>query len=58
MGVANPRDIKAIAKFVDSADSSVRTQAVSTMASVYKVAGDRIWTLIGEVPNKVKDMLT
>jgi cytoskeleton-associated protein 5 len=57
MSVSQPRDIKAIAKFVNSADNNVRNAAVGAMAEIYKFTSEKIWQIIGDVPDKVKDML-
>mmetsp|Transcript_18540 Transcript_18540/g.18527 ORF Transcript_18540/g.18527 Transcript_18540/m.18527 type:complete len:377 (-) Transcript_18540:1971-3101(-) len=40
--IAQPRDIRAIAKFVNSPDNSVRTSAVGTIGECFKTIGDRI----------------
>lgn len=57
MGIAQPRDIRALAKFVNSPDNNVRTSAVNTIGEAFKSTGDKLWNLIGEVPDKVKDLL-
>ena len=55
--IAQPRDVKFISKQVNSTDNNVRTAAVDTMTEVFKIVGDKTWTLIGEVPDKVRGIL-
>jgi cytoskeleton-associated protein 5 len=55
--VYQPRDIKAISKFVSHTDGSVRIAAVGAVAEVYKLLEDRVWALIGECNDKAKEML-
>ena len=57
ISVYQPRDIKAIAKFVSHTDGAVRLAAVGAVAEVYKYLEDRVWALIGEVNDKAKEML-
>lgn len=57
ISVYQPRDIKAIAKFVSHTDGGVRLAAVGAVAEVYKYLEDRVWALIGEVNDKAKEML-
>ena len=51
------KDVKAIVKQVNSVDNMVRAAAIQTMAEVYKLAGDKTWQMIGEVSEKVRDLL-
>ncbi|CAG9332562.1 unnamed protein product [Blepharisma stoltei] len=55
--IAQPRDIRAIAKFVNSPDNNVRLSAVGTIGEVYKYTRDKVWNLIGDIPDKVRDLL-
>ena len=57
INIAQTKDIKYIAKCVNSFDNNMRTAAVKTMGEIYKFAGDKIWIMIGEVSDKVKDLL-
>ena len=55
--IASNRDIKFISKQVNSADNNVRAAAVDTMTELFKIIGVKIWTVIGEVPDKVRGIL-
>ena len=54
--ISHAKDIKAIAKHASSTDNNVRTAAVQTMGEIYRLAGDKIWAMIGDIPDKVKDL--
>ena len=55
--ICNPKDIKAIVKYVSSTDNNVRTAAVQSMGEIYRLTGDQLWPMVGQVPDKVKDLL-
>ena len=55
--IASAKDIKLISKQVNSADNNVRSAAVVTLSEVFKIIGEKIWTLIGDVPDKVRGIL-
>jgi hypothetical protein len=45
--------MKLVAKMADSADKSVRENALKFMGEAYKHLDDNIWRLIGDVTPKV-----
>jgi cytoskeleton-associated protein 5 len=47
------KEIKLIAKMADHADKSIRENALKTLGEVYRLLGDDIWRVIGEVTVKV-----
>lgn len=55
--IASPKDVKFLSKQVNSSDNNVRSAAVVTLSEIFKVIGEKIWTLIGDVPDKVRSML-
>jgi cytoskeleton-associated protein 5 len=54
--ITHAKDIKSIAKHASSTDNNVRTTAVQTMGEIYKLIGEKVWGMIGEIPDKVKDL--
>ena len=52
-----PKDIKAIVKYAGSTDKIVRNEAVQLILEIYKLTGDQIWTMVGDMPDNVKDLL-
>ena len=57
ISISQPRDIRSVAKFVNSSDNNVRSAAVGTVTEAYKYVQDKIWTMIGDVPDKSKGLL-
>lgn len=57
ISITQVKDIKAIVKHANSPDNNVRTAAIQTLGEIYKLAGDKTWTMIGEVSDKVRDLL-
>ena len=55
--ICNPKDIKAIVKYAGSTDKIVRNEAVQLILEIYKLKGDQIWTMVGDMPDNVKDLL-
>lgn len=55
--LALAKDLKTISKQVNSADNNVRAAAVNTIGEIFKVIGDKTWTLIGDLPDKAKGIL-
>lgn len=49
------KDVKLIAKHAGSPDNNVRNAAVQTMGEIYRLVGDKVWQMIGDIPDKVKD---
>ena len=52
--VCSAKDLKVIAKQAASSDNNVRNAAVQTMGEVYRCLGDKVWQMVGEVPDKVR----
>ena len=55
--IVSAKDIKFISKQVNSVDNNVRSAAVVTLGEVFKIVGEKIWNLIGDVPDKVRGIL-
>ena len=51
------KDLKLLSKMADASDKSVRENAVSVLAEVYKLVDNDIWRIIGEVTPKVQGLL-
>lgn len=51
------RDVKTIVKFVNSSEGNVRQAALHPSAEMFKSLGDSIWTYIGEIAPKARDLL-
>lgn len=49
------KDVKIIAKHAGSSDNNVRNAAVQTMGEIYRLVGDKVWQMTGDIPDKVKD---
>lgn len=56
ISITQSKDVKVIAKHASSTDNNVRTAAVQTMGEIFKVAGDKTWGMIGEIPDKIRDL--
>jgi cytoskeleton-associated protein 5 len=57
LNIIQSKDVKAIIKQVSSLDNIVRTAALQTMAEIFKLAGEKTWSMTGEVSDKVRDLL-
>jgi cytoskeleton-associated protein 5 len=55
--VCSAKDVKCLAKYAGSSDNQVRNAAVHTVGEVFRCVGDRVWQMIGEVPDKVRTVL-
>lgn len=55
--LAQPKDVKFIAKQINSADNNVRAASVNTLAEVFKEFGEKTWEMIGDMPDKAKGIL-
>lgn len=55
--ILQTKDVKIITKQVASSDANVRNSAADTITEVYKVVGDKIWSVLGEVPDKIRGIL-
>ena len=53
--ICSAKDAKAIAKQAESSDNAVRNAAVATMGELFRLAGDKVWQMMGKVPDKVKE---
>lgn len=51
------RDTKTFARFAQSTDSSLKTEAVEILADVYKFRGEALWASLGEVTEKTRELL-
>lgn len=47
------KDVKLVAKMADSSDKGIRENSLKVMNEVYKIFGDNIWRIIGDVTPKV-----
>jgi len=47
------KEIKLIAKLADNPDKSIRENALKALGEVFKLLGDDIWRVIGDVTAKV-----
>ena len=56
IGICQAKDVKIIAKHASSQDNNVRTAAVQTMGEIYKFAGEKVWAMVGDIPDKIKDL--
>lgn len=55
--ILQTKDVKVISKQVASSDANVRTSAAEAITEVYKLVGDKIWSVLGEVPDKIRGIL-
>ena len=55
--IIQTKDLKTISKQIASADANVRAAAADTITEVYKIVGDRIWTVLTEMPDKIRGIL-
>jgi hypothetical protein len=49
--------MKIVSKMADAGDKGVRENALKFMGEAYKIIGENIWSVIGEVTPKVKGLL-
>ena len=54
--ICSAKDAKAIAKHAESTDNAVRNAAVATMGELFRLAGDKVWQMMGKIPDKVKEL--
>ncbi len=54
---SSEKEMKIVAKMADSADKSVRENALVFMGAAYKLLDDNIWRIIGDVTPKVQGLL-
>ena len=56
--IISPREIKAFGKLLcHGGDSTVKTEVIEVIVEIYKYKGASIWTLLKEVPEKVREYL-
>eukprot|EP00826_Nyctotherus_ovalis_P042475 TRINITY_DN4372_c0_g4_i1.p1 TRINITY_DN4372_c0_g4~~TRINITY_DN4372_c0_g4_i1.p1 ORF type:complete len:787 (-),score=237.09 TRINITY_DN4372_c0_g4_i1:184-2481(-) len=51
------KNVKALARMLDEGDSSVKTEATECLVELYKYKGEKLWGMIGNIPDKKKEML-
>lgn len=54
--IFQPKDVKSIAKHASCSDSNVRKAAIKVIGDIFKIAGDKTWGMIGEIPDKIKEL--
>ena len=53
----NEKEVKLIAKMADHADKHIRENALQAIGELFKVLGEDIWRIVGDVSVKVKGLL-
>jgi ABC-type arginine transport system ATPase subunit len=57
VGSVTKKDFTLFTQMADNADKGVRENSLKVFAECYAHLGEKIWTLLGEVPMKVKGLL-
>lgn len=57
VGTASFKDIKSIAKILESNDNSLKSSALYLLIEVYKQLKDNFWSILSDVSDKTKDLL-
>ncbi|TIB67916.1 hypothetical protein E3Q24_03917 [Wallemia mellicola] len=58
MGVlTSNKALKIIGASLSDRDSSVRNSVLNTLVEVYKLVGDQVWSMVGDLPPKEKSMM-
>lgn len=51
------KDIKSIAKILESQDNSLKCSALTLLTEAYKQAKDNLWEILGDLPQKTRELL-
>ena len=57
IGTASFKDIKSIAKILESNDNALKNSALYLLIEAYKQLKDNFWSILNDIPEKSKDML-
>ncbi len=57
VGTASFKDIKSIAKILESNDNSLKSSALYLLIEVYKQLKDNFWSIVSDISDKTKDLL-
>jgi len=57
VGTASFKDIKSIAKILESNDNSLKSSALNLLIEVYKQLKDNFWSIVSDISDKTKDLL-
>lgn len=57
VGTASFKDIKSIAKILESNDNSLKNSALYLLVEAYKQLNDNFWSILNDIPDKSKDLL-